>query len=191
MSKTIIDISTSVDGFVTGPNDGPGNGLGDNGGVLHDWCGKDMSDADLEVLQEPAMTLGSCVLGRRTFDIAEEGWGEEPPFGPARVFVLTNRPHDTLKRGLTTFVFVTEGFESALEQARAAAGDKDVLLMGADISQQGLRAGLVDEMQLHIAHALLGSGRSLFADIGDSQIKLERIRVIPTPAATHVTYRVC
>jgi dihydrofolate reductase len=104
--------------------------------------------------------------------------------------VLTHRPHETLKRGETTFNFVTDGMESALEQAQTAAAGKDVALMGANVSQQYLKVGLVDEMQIHVANVLLGAGRPLFANIGDEPIKLERLRVISTPAVTHIRYRV-
>lgn len=191
MSKVIIDITMSLDGFVTGPNDGPGNGLGDGGGILHEWVFDGRTEADAQLLfEEPAKTLGSCILGRRTFDIAEEAWGDNPPFGPTQVFVLTHRPNETLTRGATTFIFITDGMESALEQAQAAAGDKNVALMGANVSQQYLQAGLVDEMEIHVANILLSAGRPLFANIGDRPIKLERIRVIATPSVTHLRYRV-
>lgn len=191
MGKVIVDITMSLDGFITAPNDGPGNGLGDGGEILHEWTNTGRTKEDnLLLFEEPMATLGSCVLGRRTFDIAEEDWGENPPFGPGYVFVLTHRPHETLTRGATTFVFVTDGLESALKQAQAAAGDKGVSLMGASISQQYLKAGLVDEMEIHVANVLLGAGRPLFSNIGDDQIKLERLRVIPTPAVTHLRYRV-
>jgi dihydrofolate reductase len=191
MGKVIVDITMSLDGFVTGPNDGPGNGLGDGGQVLHDWAKEGRTDADnLLLFEEPMQTLGSCVLGRRTFDIAEAAWGDTPPFGPGEVFVLTHLSHKTLTRGATTFVFVTDGIESALKQSQAAAGEKNVSLMGANISQQYLQAGLVDEMEIHVANVLLGAGRPLFANIGDKPIKLERMRVIPTPAVTHLRYHV-
>jgi len=188
MSKVIVDITMSLDGFVTAPNDGPGNGLGDGGMVLHDWARSRRTEADELLLDND--TLGSCILGRRTFDIAEGAWGDDPPFGSAQVFVITHRPHETLTRGITTFIFVTDGMESALKKAQEAAGDKDVALMGANVSQQYLKAGLVDEMEIHVANVLLGAERPLFANIGEAQIKLKRIRMIPTPAATHLRYRV-
>ncbi len=189
MGKVIIDITMSLDGFVTAPNDGPGNGLGDGGQVLHEWAFHP-TEADKQLLfEEPMQTQGSCVLGRRTFDISEEEWADNPPFGPGQVFVLTHHPHQTITRGATTFVFVTDGMESALKQAQTAAGDKNVSLMGANISQQYLKAGLVDELEIHVANLLLGAGRPLFANIGEA-IKLERIRAIPTPAVTHLRYRV-
>lgn len=191
LDKVIIDITMSLDGFVTGPNDGIDNGLGDGGRVLHEWVFEGRTEADnLLLFEEPMRTLGSCVLGRRTFDIAEGAWGDEPPFGAAKVFVLTHRPHETLQRGATTFIFVTAGLESALAQARAAAGGKNVNLMGAAVSQQYLQAGLVDELEIHVANVLLGAGRPLFAHLGAAPIKLERTRVIATPAVTHLHYRV-
>jgi dihydrofolate reductase len=190
MSKVIIDITMSLDGFVTAPNDGMGNGLGDNGEVLHTWAYNPTEEEARLLFEEPMQTLGSCVLGRRTFDIAESAWEEYPPFGDTEVFVLTHRAHPPLQRGATQFIFVTDGMESALEQAKQSAGGKDVTLMGANISQQYLKTGLVDELELHIANILLGGGRPLFAHIGDEQIHLERIRVIASPTATHIRYRV-
>ena len=191
MGKVIVDITMSLDGFVTGPNDGRGNGLGDGGQVLHEWTDTGRTEADnLLLFEEPMQTLGSCVLGRRTFDIAGAAWGDNPPFGPGQVFVLTHRPHQTLTRGATTFIFVSDGLESALKQAQDAAAGKHVSLMGANVSQQYLKAGLVDEMEIHVANVLLGAGRPLFANIGETPIRLERIRVIPPPAVTHLRYRV-
>jgi dihydrofolate reductase len=190
MGKVIIDITMSLDGFVTAVNDGIGNGLGDGGRVLHEWALNPTKDDQLLLFEEPMATLGSCVLGRRTFDIAQQAWGDNPPFGSGTVFVLTHRPNEQLTRGATTFIFITDGMESALKQAQSAAGDKDVSLMGASVSQQYLRAGLVDEMEIHIANVLLGAGRPLFTKIGTQQIKLERKRVIATPAATHIRYRI-
>ncbi len=189
MSKVIVDITMSLDGFVTGPNDGPGNGLGDGGRVLHDWVFDGRTEADRQFLEDPLKSLGAFVLGRRTFDIAVDAWGDRPPFsGP--VFVLTHRPHEPLTRGTIPFAFVTAGIEAALNQARAAAGGKDIGLMGASVSQQYLQAGLVDELQIHIANVLLTAGRPLFANIGDQQIRLERTQVVATPAVTHLRYRI-
>lgn len=188
MGKVVIDITISVDGFVTGPNDGPNNGLGDGGMVLHDWVFHGTDD-DKKFLEGSSETIGAGILGRRTFDIAEGAWGENPPFD-GQVFVLTHRPHEIITRGLATFNFVTDGADSAMRQAQAIAGDRDVMLMGADVSQQYLKAGMVDEMQLHIANILFGAGRPLFANIGDKQIKLEQIQVVPTPTTTHIRYRV-
>jgi len=189
MGKVIIDITMSLDGFVTGPNDGPGNGLGDGGRILHDWVFDGRTEDDMQFLDGSIYTPGACILGRRTFDIAEGAWGDNPPF-VGDVFVLTHRPHETLKRGPVTFVFVTDGMEGALQNAQETAGDRDILLMGADVSQQYLKAGQVDELTIHVANVILGAGRPLFANIGGEQIKLERFRAIPTPSVTHLQYRV-
>lgn len=190
MGKVIIDITMSLDGFVTAANDGPGNGLGDGGRVLHEWAFNPSAD-DLPLLtDDPADPMGSGILGRRTFDIAGDAWGDNPPFGPGEIFILTHRPHETLQRGATTFIFHTGTPEGAMQRAQASANGRNVGLMGASISQQYLKMGMVDEMEIHVANVLLGAGRPLFANIGADQIKLERIRVIPTPAATHIRYRV-
>ncbi len=191
MRKVIVDITMSLDGFVTAPNDVPGNGLGDGGEVLHEWAFDRRTGADTQVLDDATHTQGSCILGRRTFDNSIVEWGDDPPFKPGQqVFVLTHRPHETLTRSQVTFVFVTDGTERALAQAQSAAGDKDVYLMGASVSQQYLQAGQVDEMEIHLANVLLGAGRPLFANTGDQQIKLERISAVATPAVTHLRYRV-
>jgi dihydrofolate reductase len=190
MGKVLIDITMSLDGFIAGPNDGPENGLGDGGMVLHEWVFEGKTDADVQFLEDPLGTQGAVILGRRTFDIADGEWGENPPFGTEQVFVLTHRPHEPLKRGKVTFIFVADGMEDAMQQARAVAGNKDITLMGADVSQQYLKAGQVDEMEIHVANVLLGAGKPLFTNIGDQQIKLERIQVVATPTVTHLRYRV-
>jgi dihydrofolate reductase len=188
MGKVLIDITMSLDGFITGPHDGPENGLGDGGMVLHEWVFAGRTDDDAKFLEAPNM--GAGILGRRTFDIAEGSWGDNPPFGDGTVFVLTHRPHAPLQRGQVTFIFVTDGMESALQQARAVAGDKDIGLMGANVSQQYLKAGLVDEMTIHVANVLLGAGKPLFVNVGTQQVKLERTQVVATPTVTHLRYRI-
>ena len=123
------------------------------------------------------------------FDNAK-GWGEEPPFH-VPVFVVTHEAREDLVKSDTTFTFVSDGIESALAQARAAAGNKDVSIGGgADIAQQYLKAGLVDEIQIHVAPLLLGGGIRLFDQLGDAQIKLEKTRVIDSPSVTHLRFRV-
>lgn len=134
---------------------------------------------------------GAVVMGRLMYDTGEKPWGDNPPFR-APVFVLTHRPAPSLvKQGGTSFTFVTDGIHSALEQAKAAAGGRNVAIAGgARTVQQFLRAGLVDELQLHVIPVLLGGGLRLFDHIGPEQRKLEVIRVVDTPRATHLTYRV-
>jgi dihydrofolate reductase len=202
MGKVVVDITTSLDGFIAGPNDGPEVPLGEGGERLHQWVfdlaswrephglegGK--TNRDSEVLDEALSTTGAIVVGRRMFDNAK-GWGENPPFHKT-VFVLTHEARETeAKEGGTTFTFVNDGIESALDQARAAAGDKDVSVGGgANTIQQCLSAGLLDEIQIHIAPMLLGGGIRLFGHLGPEQIDLERTRVIESPAVTHLRFRV-
>lgn len=202
MGKVLVDISTSLDGFIAGPDDGPELPLGRGGERLHEWVyglaswraphGLEggTSGPDDEVMKEAFETAGAVVLGRRMFDNAE-GWGDNPPFH-VPVFVLTHEAREPLvKEGGTTFTFVTESIESALEQARAAAGDKDVSVAGgANVIQQYLEAGLLDELQIHLAPLLLGGGTRLFDDGGTEQFEVERTRVIDSPGVTHLRYRV-
>jgi dihydrofolate reductase len=203
MGRLRFDISMSLDGFVAGPNDGVGNGLGDGGERLHEWVygleswrephgyegGETGEESD--ILGEAFDALGAIVMGRRMFDLAEGAWGDDPPFHMP-VFVLTHRPRDPIvKQGGTTFTFVTDGIESALEQAREAAGDKDVgVAGGASVAQQYLKAGLLDELQIHLVPILLGDGVRLFDQLGDAQIELEATRVIDSPRVTHLRFEV-
>jgi dihydrofolate reductase len=191
----------SLDGFIAGPNDSPELPLGEGGEKLHEWVYDLASwrephgleggetNRDSEVLEEAMSRAGAIVLGRRMFDLAK-GWGDNPPFHMP-VYVLTHEARDPLvKEGGTTFTFVTGGIESALDQARAAAGDKDVSIGGgANTIQQFLSAGLVDEFQIHIAPMLLGDGVRLF-DQAPADVKLETTRVIESPRVTHLKFRV-
>jgi dihydrofolate reductase len=201
MGKVVLDITTSLDGFVAGPNDGPELPLGEGGERLHEWLfglaswrephgleGGETNESS-EVVEEGVRSSGAIVLGKRMFDNAA-GWGENPPFHKP-VFVLTHTAREPLtKEGGTTFTFVTDGVEGAVEQAKAAAGDKDVgIAGGASTAQQCLQAGLLDELQIHVAPLLLGGGVRLFDDVG-GQIELETTRVIDAPGVTHLRYRV-
>jgi dihydrofolate reductase len=213
MAKVILDISTSLDGFVAGPNQTLEEPLGKGGEGLHEWAfaaaswreshgrsgGED--NADSEVIQESLAGTGAVIMGRRMFSGGEGPWGDDPnangwwgddpPFH-VPVFVLTHHPRETLNmQGGTTFTFVTGGIEAALEQAKAAAADKNVHLAGgATIAQQYLAAGLVDEMQVHLAPVFLGSGARLFDSLGDHRPGLEITRVIASPTVTHLRYRI-
>ena len=187
MGQLILDISMSLDGFVAGPNPTLEEPLGVGGEALHEWViaaaswrashGKSGGEEgpDAEVIAETLGRIGATIMGRRMFSggagpweddpNADGWWGDEPPFGHP-VFVLTHHAREPLeKAGGTTFTFVTEGAEAALAAAREAAGGKDVLVAGgADVAQQYLAAGLLDELQLHVAPLLLGDGVRLFAD---------------------------
>jgi dihydrofolate reductase len=204
MGKLVADITTSLDGFITGPDDAPGRGLGERGEVLHNWVmggpwryddeGRRFAplDVDRGVLQQAMGSIGAGIIGRRMFDVTG-GWGGNPPGGKdAKYFVLTHSAPQEWVRPDSPFTFVTDGIQSALAQARAAAGDKDVGIGGgANVIQQYLAAGLVDELRLHIAPVLLGTGKRLFDHLGNQTIELERTGVIESPYATHLFFAVC
>jgi dihydrofolate reductase len=206
----ILDITMSLDGFVAGPNRTLEEPLGAGGEQLHDWAvatkawreahgmsgGEENADSDL--VDEGVRRVGSTIMGRRMFSggagpwaedpNANGWWGDEPPFAHP-VFVLTHHAREPLTLGETTFTFVADGVDSALGQARTAAGDKDVLVAGgANVAQQYLAKGLLDEIQVHVAPLLLGDGVRLFADSGTGELELTR--VISSPGAAHLRYRV-
>jgi dihydrofolate reductase len=191
MSKVISGISMSLDGFVTGPDVTREQQLGDGGEVLHRWL-REPDPRDTELLAGMGADVGSILMGRRSYDLAEGdgGWGDGGPAGPAPCFVLTHQPPppETV-RAPTVFTFVTDGIHSAVEQAKAAAGGKVVGVHGASAAQQCLAAGLLDEIQIHLAPVLLGRGTRLFEHLG-GQFQLERTMVIETPNATHLRFRV-
>jgi dihydrofolate reductase len=210
MGKLAVEISMSLDGFVAGPNPTLELPLGEGGESLHEWAlaleswrrphglpGGE-TNASTAVVEETLAATGAVVMGRRMFSggagpweddpNADGWWGDDPPFH-VPVFVLTHHSRETVnKDGGTTFAFVTEGIEAALEEARAAAGEKDVYVTGgAAAVQQYLAAGLVDELQINLAPVLLGGGTRLF---DGSTADLELIRVVEAPAVTHLKYRV-
>jgi dihydrofolate reductase len=199
-----FEITMSLDGFVAGPNASLEEPLGEGGERLHDWAyglasfrerhGEKAGEtnADSELLEESFATTGATLMGRRTFSggegpwaedpNADGWWGDDPPFrGP--VFVLTHHARETvIKQGGTSFTFVTDGIEAALEQARAAAGGKNVAVGGgANIAQQYLNAGLLDELQIHVAPVLLGGGVRLFDNVDPDRLQLEGTKAIQSP----------
>ena len=210
MGKVRIQITMSLDGFVAGPEQSAENPLGVGGMKLHDWAfaleawrsehgleGGEVN-ASTAVVEESLAGIGAEVMGRNMFgggpgpwgdDPWNGWWGENPPFH-VPVFVLTHHPREPLvMEGGTTFHFVTAGIESALEQAMAAAGSQDVLIGGgANIVQQYLGAGLVDELNIALVPVLLGSGKRLLDNVG-SDLRLEQIRAVEAPGATHLRYR--
>ncbi|MQA81610.1 MAG: riboflavin biosynthesis protein RibD [Streptosporangiales bacterium] len=191
MSKVISGISMSLDGFVTGPNVTRAQQLGDGGEVLHQWL-YEPDPRDTELLAEMGEDLGSILMGRLSYDLAEGdgGWGDGGPGGPAPCFVLThNPPAPETVRAPSVFTFVTDGIHHAVEQAKAAAGDKVVGVHGASAAQQCLAAGLLDEIQVSLAPVLLDSGTRLFEHLG-GQFQLECTKAIDSPNATHLRFRV-
>jgi dihydrofolate reductase len=193
MGKVIADQSISLDGLSAGPNVRVGNPLGDGGQRLHEWMYRDGDGTNrgAEVRDELFRTSGAVVMGRRMFDLGVEPWGNNPPFHMP-VFVVTHDASDPLaKEGGTTYTFVTGGIESALARAKAAAGDKDVAVLGgANTIRQFIAAGLLDELRIHLAHVLLGDGTRLFDHLSPEQVNLESTRVVDAPGATHLTFRI-
>ncbi len=189
MALVICDMSVSLDGDVTGPNDSRDNPFGDGAGMLHDWMSSAATDADRVLLEEMVDGCGAVVMGRRSFDKNEGdgGWGDGGPLGDVPCFVVTHSA--PTERYPSVYTFVTDGVASAIEQARRVAGDKVVGLHGATVMQQALPLGLVDEVRVHVVPVLLGGGTPLFAGLA-AAIRLERTSVSATPAATHAAYRV-
>ena len=211
MAELRLDISISLDGYVAGPDPSEENPLGIGGEQLHEWAlpleawrrphgleGGEVNRSS-EVMEETQANPGATVMGRNMFGGEgswdakpwEGWWGDEPPFHMP-VFVITHHDREPLvKDGGTTFTFVTDGIESAFAQAEEAAGGKDIgLAGGADVAQQFLRAGLVDEMQLHVVPVLLGGGTRLLDNLEGANLELECIRVLAAPGVTHLRYRV-
>jgi dihydrofolate reductase len=202
MGKVATGLSMSLDGFIAGPNDGPGQPLGEGGERLFEWFsggdteyglpGTEMvftvSPQSAEMLREAHAGMGAFVTGRRTFDITG-GWGGSPPLGVPTFVVTHTVPDEWVYEG-SPFEFVTAGVEGAVERAKAVAGDKDVAVGAASIAQQCIRAGLLDEIHVDLVPVLLGDGVRLFEHIGAGPIELESTRVIEGAGVTHLTFRV-
>jgi len=195
MSKVTCDMSMSIDGFVAGPHQSMDNPFGEGiDGRLHKWM-FDEPEANADAIKAIS-AAGAYIMGRNMFgpgrgewDLEWNGWwGDEPPYH-APVFVLTGHPRETVTmQGGTTFTFVTDGIESALAQARAAAGDADVAIAGgAHTVNQYLAAGLIDELRLHVAPVIIGAGERLFDGVAD--VNLEPVATSGTALVTHLTYR--
>lgn len=209
MSQVTCQISMSLDGFVAGPDQSPDEPLGVGGMRLHEWVfaleswneqhGRTGggSNADNDVIEDATRNVGAYVMGRKMFGGGDglwnpdwKGWwGDKPPFH-APVFVLTHHPREPLQmEGGTTFTFVTEGIEAALDAARAAAGEQDVAIAGgASAIQQYLATGAIDLLHLHIVPIVLGAGERLLENVGD--LRFEPVDVVASPVVTHVKYRV-
>ena len=202
MGKVSTGLSMSLDGFIAGPNDGPQSPLGEGGERLFAWYSEgdteyrlpgtemvfEISPQSAELLREAHSKMGAFVTGRRTFDITD-GWGGRPPLG-VPTFVLSHTVPQQWVYERSPFTFVTDGVESAVERARAVAGEKDVAVGAASIVQQCLRAGLLDEIHIDLVPVLLGGGVRLFEHLGTTPIELESTRVIEAPGVTHLTFRV-
>jgi len=198
MGDVVVGLSMSLDGFIAGANDGPGNPLGDGGARLFDWwsAGTETLGADdrfrpparSRAVVEEMFDCGAVITGRRTFDIAD-GWGGHHPVG-APFFLLTHDPPGRHVGPGTDGTVVTDGIESALEQARAVAGDGDIAVGAAQVAQQYLNAGLLDVVHLNLVPVLLGAGVRLFANLKRHPRDLECTRVVESDGVTHLRYRV-
>jgi dihydrofolate reductase len=200
MSLVTCHIAMSLDGYVAGPNQSLDNPIGERGSELHPWlfeADQPGRENDAAVIREVTEGVGAYVMGRNMFgpgrgewDESWRGWwGEDPPYH-VPVFVLTHHPRQSLPMdGGTTFHFVTDGVESALAQARAAAGDQDVdIAGGASAVSQILAAGQLDELWLHVVPVVLGAGEPLFDGAGE--VRLEQVKVVASPTVTHLKYRI-
>jgi dihydrofolate reductase len=186
MTTVVFDINLSLDGFVAAHGSTVENPLGVDGERLRAWTRRPGADRT----PRPASTAGALIAGRRTYDTSLREWGAGGPHPPTPVFVITHAPPDQPPAN-GVYTFVTNGIEAALEQARSAARERDVRIMGgAAIGQQFLAAGLVDEMVVHLVPVLLNDGRRMFEELGSNPIVLEIVEVVDAPAATHVRYRI-
>jgi dihydrofolate reductase len=200
MSKVVIDMSMSLDGFVAGPDDGKDHPLGRHGGEhvfdwyfsgtepLHDPLFRPEPGANTDEVERMFAESGAFIFGRRTYEITN-GWDGRHPVNGVPVLVLTHEPPPEYPRGPSNLTFVTDGIESAIRQARAVAKGKDIKLGGASPCKQALAAGLCDELLIHLAPYLLGGGVRLF-DVLPDGIQLEKLSVSDGPFATHLRYRV-
>jgi dihydrofolate reductase len=192
--------STSLDGFIAGADDGPGQPLGAGGDRLFNWYGDGdtpsryyprfrMSAVSAAFFDEIAGRGGSVISGRRTYDVAG-AWGGSGPLPGAPLFVLTHQIPDSVPAGDPPYTFVTTGIKDAVEQARAAAGGKNVSVMGAKTVQECLRAGLLDELTIHLVPIVLGRGARLLDNLDPGSVEFDLVRVVDAPGVTHLTYRV-
>ena len=187
MSATVLYMSMSLDGFIAGPNEGPGNGLGDGGHRLHEWAlGDGPSGLNAQVVDE-FMATAAVVAGKGTFEPAG-GWGGDHHDG-VPIFILSRHdPADLRQWPLVTYV---NDVTTAMTRAKEAAGDKNVLVHGAGTTQLALAAGVLDELELHVIPVLFGQGRRLFDNLDPEQIELERTRILEGEGGvTHMHYRV-
>ena len=192
MSASVLSMSMSLDGYIAGPNDEVGNPGGDGFDRLHEWFAPGGGEfvrpagAAGDLFDEVLTANGASVVGRRTAEQAEH-WGGDMNGIP--IFVVSHRPPDPSVANLPLVTYVTDGIVSAMEQARAVAGDRNVFVLGAYTAQRAFESGVLDEVQMSVIPVLFGDGRRLF-DVLPSRVELEIVRVIDTPEATHIRYRV-
>ena len=187
MSATVLYMSMSLDGFIAGPNEGPGNGLGDGGHRLHEWYFEGADDSANRTVKDESLATGAIVAGRGTFEPAE-GWGGDHHDG-VPIWVLS-RHEPGIDVGQWPNVTYVDDVRTAMSEAQRAAGDKNVLVHGAAVAQLALAAGVLDELEIHLVPVLFGQGRRLFDNLDPEQIELERTRILEGDGVTHLHYRV-
>ena len=187
MSATVLYMSMSLDGFIAGPNEGPGNGLGDGGHRLHEWYFEGADDDVNRKVKDESLATGAIVAGRGTFEPAE-GWGGDHHDG-VPIWILS-RHEPGLDIGQWPNVTYVDDVRTAMSEAKRAAGDKNVLVHGAAVAQLALAAGVLDELEIHVVPVLFGQGRRLFDNLDPEQTELERTRVLEGDGVTHMHYRV-
>jgi dihydrofolate reductase len=183
----VLWVSISLDGYAAGPDVGEANPLGVGGESLHDWMFTATTDADRDILARHNARVGAVVVGRRTFDLGLKYWGGTPY--PAPSFVVTHRAQPPMPTANGTFTFVTDGVTSAVQQAKQAAGEKNVILMGAEVARQALAAGLVDRVDLQLVPMLLGGGERIFDGLG-TELRFRQRGPAVTTSVTHLSYDV-
>jgi dihydrofolate reductase len=190
LAASVLYMSMSLDGYIAGPNDEPDNPGGDGFGRVHEWGfspdGHPRTSGPAGELNAEIMATGAVVAGRRTVEQVDH-WGGDHHGMP--IFVPSRRPPGPSVAGYPLVTYVSDGIASAMAQAKAAAGDRDVLVHGAYTAQRALEAGVLDELQIHLVPVLFGGGRRLF-DVLPERTELQIIRVLDTPEATHIRYRV-
>jgi dihydrofolate reductase len=192
MGKVIFDVSMSLDGFITGANPSPEagwGGLGEGGERLHDWVFNSADPRNHDIMQAYA-TIGANIVGRTTYDLSIANWGADGPSGAARVptvIVSHSVPQNIPDGGVYSFA---DSIEAAHETAKKLAGDKDIYITGANVAQQFLKRGLIDEVSIHLVPVVFGSGTRLFEGFDSKHVPLENIEVIQTAEAIHLRFRV-
>jgi dihydrofolate reductase len=192
MARVVLSFSMSLDGYVAGPDVSPEHPMGKGGERLHEWMfpgeAAPRTEADAQEVEQIMSRVGAVVLGNRTFEIGLNHW-KDTPF-PAPSFVLTHQARPAQPMKSASFTFVTNGVHSAIAQSKAAAGDRDVVVMGAETAHQVLKAGLADDLHLQLVPVLLCGGSRPFDDIGSDQIELRQTRLVPSTAVTHMDFAI-
>lgn len=187
-----VHLSVSLDGYVAGPDVCVESAMGSGGDALHAWLfarPRDPVDREVAEAMHSTNTVGAVLMGRRTLEVGIGHWGDDGTFG-VPCFVVSHRGHEPVTRGATTFTFVTDGLAHAVELARAAAGELDVTVMGADLTRQLLTRGLIDELEISLVPIILGGGATLFGDLPPDAVRLEQRDVRASATVTHIRYRV-